>query len=120
MIRVLVADDVDDYRLLLRKMLEMDGRFSIVAEATDGQNAVDLAEQEKPDIVLLDISMPGMDGLEAIPHILRAAPGARVVMVSGVGDEGASTRSLRLGAHAYVAKGRMTDDLVPTVITLLP
>lgn len=118
MIRVLLADDVADYRMLLRKLLEMDGRFSIVAEAEDGKTCVDLAEQEKPDVVLLDIDMPDMDGLQAIPKLRRAVPETHVIMVSAFGDEGVSSLTLHLGADAFVAKGRMTDELVPTLVTV--
>ena len=118
MITVLLADDLEEYRRLLRKMLEMDGRFSVIAEAPDGRAAIELARATKPDVVLLDIAMPDMDGLEAIPHIRKAAPGTRVVMLSGFGEEVMSDKSLRLGAHAYVVKGHMTDDLVPTLTTV--
>jgi len=69
--------------------------------------------------VLLDIAMPDMDGLEAIPHIRKVSPRTRVVMLSGFGEEVMSDKSLRLGAHAYVVKGHMTDDLVPTLTTVV-
>jgi DNA-binding NarL/FixJ family response regulator len=118
MITVLLADDLEEYRVLLRKMLEMDGRFSVVGEAPDGRAAVRLARETDPDVVLLDIAMPEMDGLEAIPHIRRAAPRTRVVMLSGFGEEVMSDKSLRLGADAYVVKGHMTDDLVRTLTTV--
>jgi DNA-binding NarL/FixJ family response regulator len=120
MITVLLADDLEEYRVLLRKMLEMDGRFSVVGEAPDGHAAVRLARETDPDVVLLDIAMPEMDGLEAIPHIRRAAPRTRVVMLSGFGEEVMSDKSLRLGADAYVVKGHMTDDLVRTLTTVCP
>jgi DNA-binding NarL/FixJ family response regulator len=61
-----------------------------------------------------------MDGLEAIPHIRRASPRTRVVMLSGFGEEVMSDKSLRLGADAYVVKGHMTDDLVRTLTTVCP
>jgi two-component system, chemotaxis family, chemotaxis protein CheY len=120
MIRVLLADDLEEYRVLLRKMLEMDGRFDIVAEAADGAAAVALAKIEKPDVIVLDIAMPEMDGLEAIPYLRLVAPDARVVMLSGFGEEVMSNKSLRLGAHAYVVKGHMTDDLVRTLTSVCP
>jgi len=120
MITVLLADDLEEYRVLLRKMLEMDGRFSVVGEAPDGHAAVRLAQETDPDVVLLDIAMPEMDGLEAIPRIREVAPRSRVVMLSGFGEEVMSDKSLRLGAHAYVVKGHMTDDLVRTLTSVCP
>ena len=120
MITVLLADDLEEYRVLLRKMLEMDGRFAVVGEAPDGHAAVRLAQETNPDVVLLDIAMPEMDGLEAIPRIREVAPRTRVVMLSGFGEEVMSDKSLRLGAHAYVVKGHMTDDLVRTLTSVCP
>jgi DNA-binding NarL/FixJ family response regulator len=119
MITVLLADDIEEYRVLLRKMLERDGRFSIVGEAPDGAVAVRLARETDPDVVLLDIAMPEMDGLEAIPHLRRLAPRSRVVVLSGFDEEAMSDTSIRLGADAYVVKGHMTDDLVRTLASVV-
>lgn len=81
--RVVIADDVEDIRLLVRVALTSSGAFDVVAEAADGEEVVDLTREHQPDLVVLDLSMPRMDGLEALPHILRAAPAARVVVLSG-------------------------------------
>jgi len=120
MITVLLADDLEEYRVLLRKMLEMDRRLTGVGERPGGVGSVRLARETDPDVVLLDIAMPAMDGLEAIPHLRRVAPRSRVVMLSGFGEEVMSDTSLRLGADAYVVKGHMTDDLVRTLTSVLP
>ena len=81
--RVLIADDVQDLRSMLRLALELSGRFTVVAEAMNGAHAVDLAAMYKPDLALLDLSMPTLDGLEALPRILEVSPETKVVVLSG-------------------------------------
>src|SRR5437764_11942432 len=81
--RVLIADDVQDLRSMLRLALELSGRFAVVAEAMNGAHAVDLAAMYKPDLALLDLSMPTLDGLEALPRILQVSPETKVVVLSG-------------------------------------
>src|SRR5207237_7080541 len=81
--RVLIADDVQDLRSMLRLALELSGRFTVVAEAMNGAHAVELATMYKPDLALLDLSMPALDGLEALPRILEASPATKVVVLSG-------------------------------------
>src|SRR5688500_14714542 len=106
MIRVLLADDVPDIRALLRLAIERDGRFEIVAEAADGIEAVDLAGQWEPDLVVLDLAMPRMDGLQAIPEI-REHIGAhgRIVVLSGFESERLGPQAIQTCADAYVEKG---------------
>src|SRR5437764_15323425 len=81
-VRVLLADDLADIRLVMRLLLEADGRAEIVGEAADGAEAVRLAAELRPDAVVLDLRMPGMDGVAALPLIRDASPGTAVVALS--------------------------------------
>jgi CheY-like chemotaxis protein len=103
--RVLIADDVADLRLLLRFALERSGAFEVVGEAADGAEAVARATEHLPDLVVLDLSMPVLDGLEALPFIRKAAPDARVVVLSGFAAAKMEERAIAAGAVAYFEKG---------------
>lgn len=116
--RVLLVDDNDDLRRLLRIQLERTGRYQIVGEAADGHEAVRLATQLQPRIVLLDLSMPVMDGLQALPLILDAVPEVRVVVLSGFDQGTMSVRALAAGAARYVEKG-MTMHLADVLDDVL-
>jgi DNA-binding NarL/FixJ family response regulator len=107
-IRVLVCDDVEAYRALMRYMLQEDPGIEVVGEAADGVAAVERAGQLQPDVVLLDLTMPLLDGIEAIPELLARAPGARVVALSGWGADRMARAALAKGAVAYLEK---TDDV---------
>ena len=109
--RVLIADDSDDVRLLVRMKLEMHCVADVVGEAEDGLAAVELASTLQPDLVLLDLAMPRMDGLEALPLIREAAPKARVVVLSGFDENTMASRALAAGAMRYVEKGIALADL---------
>lgn len=116
-VRVLLVDDHPDIRLLVRIGLEADGRFEIVGEATDGQEAVDAvcAGGGCPDAVLLDLAMPVMDGMEALPLILERCPEARVVVFSA-NDEPANRREAeRLGAAGFLPKGAAIADIAASL-----
>ncbi|HEV7887460.1 MAG TPA: EAL domain-containing protein [Acidimicrobiales bacterium] len=103
-IRVVIADDTDDVRSLLQYTLALDGRFEVVAQAADGVAAIAAAEAEQPDVVVLDLAMPVMDGMSAIPRIARVAPDARIVILSSFGARQMAEQALTLGASAYVEK----------------
>jgi CheY-like chemotaxis protein len=116
--RVVLVDDEPDIIYLARRLFEHDGRFEVVGEARDGEEAVRLAQDLHPDAVLLDILMPGMDGWEALPLIRRVAPSAVVVVVSALGRrQDVAERATALGAAAYVEKARLgsTPGLVASV-----
>jgi len=108
-IRVLVCDDVQAFRVLLRHTLPEEGDIEVVGEAADGIAGVRAARELQPDVVLLDLTMPLLDGLEAIPAMLESAPGARIVALSGWDAERAEQDALARGAVAYVEKGDDVD-----------
>ena len=107
-IRVLVCDDSDAFRALLRYTLQEDLGIEVVGEAADGMAAIDAADRLQPDVVLLDLTMPVLDGIDAIATVLERAPGTRVVALSGWGAERMAQAALEQGAVAYVEK---TDDV---------
>ncbi|HZC51476.1 MAG TPA: response regulator transcription factor [Mycobacterium sp.] len=118
-VRVLIADDVADVRLLVGLFLEASGQFTVVGEAGDGQQAIDLARQCQPDLVVLDLSMPNMDGLEALPEIKQAAPGTRVVVLSGHADPVIREAAREQGADGYLDKSASGDRLVKQLLAIL-
>ncbi len=110
MTRVLLVDDAASVRALLRATLSQSDTFEIVGEAATGDEAVALAQRLRPDVVVLDLAMPGMDGLTALPEIARRAPGATIVVFSeAVGDEAVA---LERGAHAVVHKSDSLELLL--------
>ena len=117
--RVMIADDVQDLRSMLRLALELSGRFTVVAEAMNGTHAVDLAAMYKPDLALLDLSMPELDGLEALPRIREVSPETRVVVLSGFEEARMGPMALAQGAVAYLEKGIPPRRLVQVLIEVM-
>jgi len=101
---VVIVDDAAEVRGLVRTRLHVDGRFTVVGEGRTGVDAVALCAEHQPDIVLLDISMPEMDGLEALSHIRGASPRTRAVMYTGFDETGLAERARELGAAALLEK----------------
>lgn len=117
-IRVALADDATAYRTLLRVVLEQDGRFEIVGEAADGAEAVQLSALEQPDVLLLDLAMPVMDGLQAIPEIRSQSPDTKIVVLSGFSYSRLGEDAESLGATAYLEKGTSLETIADTVVAL--
>ena len=117
--RTVLADDVFDLRFMVKLALERSGRFKVVAEAENGAQAVELATEHQPDLVLLDVSMPVKDGLEALPDIRRLAPEAKVVMLSGFEASRLASTAIQSGAAAYLEKGISPAELVSELLKVL-
>lgn len=115
MVRVLLADDNARFRAVLRRLLERDPEITVVAEAGDGAEALELAEDVRPDVVLMDVSMPGLDGLEATYALKAQLPDVTVLMLS-VGDkEQEIAAGLAGGAAEYLVKGGPAREIVDAI-----
>jgi PAS domain S-box-containing protein len=117
--RVLIVDDAEDIRMLLRIRLSKHGRFEVVGEAVDGMDAVDRARELQPHLVLLDMAMPRMDGLQALPLIREAVPDVRVIVLSGFNQGTLEREALAAGADRYVVKGGSMRELLAVIETVL-
>lgn len=117
-ISVVIADDVAGLRRLLRIALEENRHFDVVGEAADGIEAIAAAEQLAPDILLLDLSMPRMDGLEALPRLRLASPLTRVVVLSGLSEDRLGPKAIELGADGFIEKGIAPNELVAALVDL--
>lgn len=118
--KVVIVDDAADIRQIVRMVLERDGRFEVVAEATDGRRAIEIVSAEIPHVILLDISMPVLDGLQALPLIKAAAPATKVVMLSGLDDPDIRAQALELGAESYFVKTADIGEVVEELAKLCP
>ena len=116
---VLVVDDADDLRMLLRARMESRTGLTVIGEAADGLAAVELASELQPDLVMLDLAMPRMDGLEALPLIRAAVPGVRVIVLSGFNQSTLAEKAMEAGADRYVVKGGSMRQLLELVDTVL-
>jgi DNA-binding NarL/FixJ family response regulator len=110
-ISIVVCDDVPELRRLARAVLEEQGDMRVVGEAGDGREAIDVIEGLQPDVVVLDLSMPELDGLEAIPLIHQVAPDAQIVIFSGFEEGKVAEVALALKASRYIRKGAPLEDL---------
>ena len=113
--RVLLADDHTLIRAGLRRVVDAEPDLTVVGEANDGREAVALAEKHKPDVVVMDIGMPSLNGIEAAHQIRTALPDTQVVMLSMHSDEGYVLRALKAGAKAYLLKDSAEADLTRAI-----
>jgi two-component system response regulator NreC len=111
---ILLADDHVLFRQALRIVLEREG-FTVMAEAHDGQHAVSLAQKLCPDVAILDIAMPMLNGLDAGAQILKLVPRAKVILLTMYADEQYVIGALKAGVHGYVIKTQAAQDLVEAI-----
>ncbi|MEI2637130.1 MAG: response regulator transcription factor [Methylotenera sp.] len=114
-IRVMLVDDHNVVRSGLRRLLELGGDIKVVAEGSSGEQACQIYSDFETDVLVMDLSMPGMGGLEALRHILVAAPKAKIVIFSMHENVTFASQALSAGARGYVAKTSLADDLLLAV-----
>ena len=114
-IRILLVDDHTVVREGMRALLERQPDMTVVAEAADGRESVQVAEEQCPDVVVMDVAMPGMNGIEATRRILAARPRTGVVILSMHQDESYVLRSLKAGAKGYLLKDSPQADVVAAI-----
>jgi DNA-binding NarL/FixJ family response regulator len=115
-VRVLIADDHSLFAEALQAILGTDPRFEIVALANDGRAAVDLAGTLRPDVVLMDISMPMLDGFAATKEVRELAPETSVLMLTGSNARGDVDNARKSGAAGYITKDRIAGELIDAIL----
>jgi DNA-binding NarL/FixJ family response regulator len=115
-VRVLIADDHSLFAEALQAILGIDPRFEIVALANDGRAAVDLAGALRPDVVLMDISMPMLDGFAATKEVRELVPETSVLMLTGSNARGDVDKARKSGAAGYITKDRIAGELIDAIL----
>lgn len=113
--RVVLVDDDEDMLSLLHVVISGEEGYEVVGTARDGYEAVAEAVRERPDIILLDLEMPHLDGIHALPHLREAAPHARIIVFSAFPDPYTLLDVVERGADAYVDKANAWAQLIPTM-----
>ncbi len=116
---IAIIDDAAEVRLLVRTRLRMSRKLEVVAEGGNGAEAVEIAREHRPALMLLDVSMPVLDGLAALPQVLEVSPGTRVVMYSGFQEQGLAHRAVELGASVFLEKSSSLDTLADELVAVL-
>lgn len=114
-IRVLVVDDVADTREMVRKILQFESDIEVVGAAKSGREGIQLSQEVDPDVVLMDINMPDMDGISATEQIIKSQPHVQVIMLSVQGDQNYMRRAMLAGARDFLTKPPMADELISAV-----
>lgn len=113
--KILIVDDFKQWRLLMRSLLEGTPGLKVVGEAGDALEAIEKTSQLLPDIVLLDIGMPLLSGLEALPRIRRVSPNSKIIFVTVEHDSEIRAAALATGAEGYLLKSNVASELRPAV-----
>ena len=117
-ITIVVGDDVAVLRRILREVFAERAGLEVIAEAGTGRECVEAVSAGKPDVLLLDLSMPEMDGMEALPEIIASSPATRIVVFSGFAADRMGPAVLERGADLYVEKGTPPDALADAILAL--
>lgn len=119
MVDVVVVDDHDLVRMGLTRLLDDVKGLSVVAQGNSGEEAVALAKKYDPDVMLMDVRMPGMDGIEATKKIQRLYPDIKIIAVTACGEDPFPSRLLQAGASGYLTKGASTEEMVKAIKTVM-
>jgi DNA-binding NarL/FixJ family response regulator len=118
LIRILSVDDHPLLRKGIAALLNAEPDLKLVAEASNGQEAIEAFRSHQPDITLMDLQMPGLDGIEAIDRIRSESPDARIIVLTTYTGDAQVLRALRAGARAYILKGHVHKELLETIRTV--
>lgn len=118
-VRILIVDDFQRWRAEISQLLQERSACQIVGEACDGLEAIQKSAEFHPDVVLLDIRMPRMDGITAAREIRRQSPNSRIVFVTADADQRMRDAAIAAGGHGYVLKLKASADLIPAIIAAL-
>jgi YesN/AraC family two-component response regulator len=114
-LRIIIADDAPEFRKSVRAMIALERDIDVVAVARDGQEAVELAQKHKPDLILMDINMPRLDGLAAIRAVNQVSPNTVCMVVSSDSDNETLRRAMQAGVHEYLVKPFGPDELLEAI-----
>jgi two-component system, chemotaxis family, chemotaxis protein CheY len=114
MTKVLIVDDASFMRMMIKDILQKNG-FEVIGEAANGIEAVNLYKKEKPDVVTMDITMPDMDGIEAVKEIRSFDPGAKVIMCSAMGQQSMVMDAIKSGAKDFIVKPFQADRVLEAI-----
>lgn len=119
MVKIIVADDHDLVRMGIVRMLSDVPGFTVIAEASSGEEALQLAKENKPDVLLMDVRMPGIGGMEATKRVLSHNPRIKVIAVTSLSDDLYPERLMKAGASGYVTKGANFDEMIDAIKTVM-
>ena len=115
-IRVLLVDDEPMFLEAVRALLDLDERIDVVGTSDNGESALELADERRPDVALVDLAMPGMNGYEVTKRLLKNLPSMRVLAVSGLSSEHDEDRAREAGATAFLLKGGLHHEVAEAIV----